>query len=479
MKGETSTAMSTSQPGKTGSSASSATKRDPWCVYQPRPEAPWNLRRVVHLHRRAGFAATWEEVQRDLRDGPAKSVDRLLAGKLSASWTPPDFESISRVLADAAVAAHDSARLKAWWFFRMLFGPDPLGERLTLMWHNHFATSNLKVSDLAAMYAQNELFRKKARRPFAELLGAAVRDPALLVWLDASANRKEHPNENLGRELMELFTIGLVYTESDVRDAARALTGWTIEEEAFQDVPSLHDDGDKTILGRKGRWHGDDLLKFLLEHPGTARRLAGRLCSEFMGENAVTVADIEELAAGLRAHQLDIGWAVQMILRSEAFFAERNLGNRVVAPVEYIVGAVRALQMFDPPPSTLVLADWATRLGQDLFYPPNVFGWPGGRAWITTRSVIARANCAASLIGGTGVGRPEAFDALGFARRHGGGRDIEEAISFYGQLLLGYEPGSELRKRLHSAAASRVAPEVDGARQIVALMLASPEAQLC
>jgi uncharacterized protein (DUF1800 family) len=471
--------MPTLQETDRDASAPSPADRDPWSTYEPRPEVPWNIRRVVHLHRRAGLAATWDEVQRDLRDGPAKSVDRLLAGKTSAPRTPPDFDSISKVLADAAVAAHDPARLKAWWFYRMLFGPDPLGERLTLMWHNHFATSNLKVSDLAAMCAQNELFRAKARRPFHELLGAAVRDPALLVWLDAAANRKEHPNENLGRELMELFTIGLVYTEGDVRDAARALTGWTIEEEAFQDIPSLHDVGEKTILGRKGRWRGDDLLKILLEHPGTARRLAGRLCQEFMGDNAVTTAHLDKLAAGLRARQLDVGWGVETIVRSEAFFAERNLGNRVLAPAEYIVGVVRALEMVDPPPSTLVLADWATRLGQDLFYPPNVFGWPGGRAWITTRSVIARANCAASLIGGIGVGRPEAFDALGFARRHGGGRDIEEALSFYGQLLLGYEPGTELRKRLHSAAASRAAAEVDRARQIVALMLASPEAQLC
>src|SRR5262245_41086458 len=180
-----------------------------WGRYEPSPDAPWDLRRVVHLHRRAGFAATWDELRRDLKAGPEASVGRLLQGKAREDAVPGDFESISGLLADAAVASNDPARLKAWWVYRMLFGPDPLGERLTLLWHDHFATSNLKVNDLAAMRRQNETFRRLARAPFGELLEAAVREPALLAWLDAPANRKGHPNENLARELMELFTLGV------------------------------------------------------------------------------------------------------------------------------------------------------------------------------------------------------------------------------------------------------------------------------
>src|SRR5262249_46036096 len=252
---------------------------------------PWNVRRVVHLHRRAGFGATWDEIQRDLADGPGASVDRLLAGKARAKGVPADFEGTSSRLLTATDLSHDAGRLKAWWVYRMLFGPDPLGERLTLLWHNHFATSNEKVADLAAMRRQNECFREYARAPFGRMLDAAVRDPALLVWLDAPANRKGHPNENLARELMELFTLGVGhYTEADVKEAARVLTGWTVTEGRFVEVPARHDDGPKTVLGRTGAWHGQDLLRMLLEHPATARRLAGRVCELFFGETAVAEA---------------------------------------------------------------------------------------------------------------------------------------------------------------------------------------------
>ncbi|HEV3079503.1 MAG TPA: DUF1800 family protein, partial [Gemmataceae bacterium] len=222
-----------------------------WSPYQPSSAQPWNLRRVVHLHRRAGFAATWTELQRDLAEGPKASIDRLLSGRAYRDGVPTDFESTSALLAESATAARDPNRLKAWWLYRMFFGPDPLGERLALLWHNHFATSNLKVEDLAIMLGQNALFRELARAPFGKLLNRVVRDPALLIWLDASANRKEHPNENLARELMELFTLGIGhYGERDVKEAARALTGWTLSEDGiFRDVSARHDAGEKTVLG--------------------------------------------------------------------------------------------------------------------------------------------------------------------------------------------------------------------------------------
>ena len=195
-------------------------------AYAPDDERPWNLRRVVHLHRRAGFAATWDEIQRDLKAGADKSIDRLLKGQ-SREGVPDNFRTVADQLAQRAAA--NPAWLKAWWAYRMYWGPDPLGERLTLMWHNHFATSYDKVDDTAVMRRQNEIFRERGRGPFGELLKAVVHDPALLIWLDAPANRKGNPNENLGRELMELFTLGVGhYTETDVKEAARALTGWKL-----------------------------------------------------------------------------------------------------------------------------------------------------------------------------------------------------------------------------------------------------------
>jgi uncharacterized protein (DUF1800 family) len=447
----------------------------PWAPYHPNDQSPWDLRRVVHLHRRTGFAATWDEIQRDLKDGPDASINRVLAGKAATEGVPEEFSKTADLLGESAVTSSDPARLKAWWVYRMLFGPDPLTERLALMWHNHFATSNLKVENLAAMRQQNELFRKLGRAPFGELLSAVVHGPAMLVWLDAPVNRKGHPNENLARELMELFSMGVGhYTESDVKEAARALTGWGLEDDVFTDVPARHDDGEKTILGHKGSWKGDDLVRMVLEHPATPRRLAWRVCELFLGEKALKTADVAALADGLRERHLDMGWAVETVLRSRAFFANDNLGDRVRGPVEYVIGAARALELFEPPSSTLVLAEWCGRLGQDLFYPPNVGGWPGGRSWLTTRSLIGRANYAAALVDGTRVGRPGPMDALALARRHGD----KDVVAFYTRLLLGTEPSSAWRGRLAAAVGPNVTEEGERARRLAALILAMPEAQL-
>jgi hypothetical protein len=182
----------------------------PWAAYEPSGDAPWNVARAVHLHRRAGFGATWGEIERDLADGPHAAVEQLLAKgrERGDRGGTDDFPRLASIIGDAAVASNNANRLKAWWVFRMLFSPDGLTERLALMWHNHFATSNLKVENLAAMRAQNETFRRLATAPFAELLRAMLHDPALLVWLDADRNVKGRPNENLARELLELFTLG-------------------------------------------------------------------------------------------------------------------------------------------------------------------------------------------------------------------------------------------------------------------------------
>jgi uncharacterized protein (DUF1800 family) len=462
--------------------------RGHWKPYVPGDRAPWNLRRTVHLHRRAAFAATWSELQRDLKEGPDKSITRLLRGQARSAGVPQDFEEFAAGLARRACEGtsltraapdRDPRPLKAWWVYRMFRGPDPLGERLTLMWHNHFATSNDKVRNLAAMWRQNETFRKYARAPFGELLGAVIRDPALLVWLDARANRKGKPNENLGRELMELFTLGIGhYSEKDVKEAARALTGWTVAEGRFKEDAALHDVGAKTILGRTGRWKGDDLVRMLLEHPATSRRLAWRLCDWLMGEKTVNAAGLDALAAGLRAHHLDIGWAVETVLRSQAFFADANLGSRVLGPVTFAVSILRALECFAPPPNSLVLAEWTAQLGQDLFYPPNVGGWAGGRDWLNAQAIIGRANFAAALVEGRLFSRATPLDALGLARRHRVVRDWDDVITFYGELLMGVAPDTPWRKRLLSGLGPKTPLTAESVRTLVALVVASPKVQL-
>jgi uncharacterized protein (DUF1800 family) len=421
------------------------------------------------LHRRAGLGANWAALQRDLADGPEASVTRLLEGhsRPAGAPTPEVFERTAAVLGEAATASSDPGRLKAWWFYRLLFSPDPLGERLTLMWHNHFATSIQKVGEPALMRRQNETCRRLARKTFGELLEAMVHDPALLIWLDAPANRKGHPNENLARELMELFTLGIGhYGESDVKETARALTGWTVTDGEFREAAARHDDGEKTILGKSGRWAGADVVRILLDTPATSRRLAWRLCDTFMGEEAVGKPEIDALAGVLRAHHLNIGWGVETVLRSRAFFAGPNIRTRVLGPVDFIVGTVRSLELLDPPPSTLVLADWCARLGQDLFNPPNVGGWPGGRSWLSARSLIGRTNFAAALVEGRGVGRDAPLDPTELARRYGRGRDGADAVGFCAEVLTG------------SPSTTPKACDGQAAGDAVARLLGAPEAQI-
>jgi hypothetical protein len=175
---------------------------------------------------------------------------------------------------------------------------------------------------------------------------------------------------------------------------------------------------------------------------------------------------------------MDVGWAVATVLRSQAFFAPANLGARVLGPVEYVVGAARALELVNPPPSSLVLSDWAARLGQDLFYPPNVGGWPGGRGWISPHTLIGRANYAAALVDGGLTRGGEPFDAAALPKRYGRGQDLDAAVTFYSELLLGAPPGPGGRERLRAALGPRAGAGPQALRRAAALTLASAEAQL-
>jgi uncharacterized protein (DUF1800 family) len=453
---------------------------DVWARYEPDDHAPWNRQRVVHLNRRAGFAATWTEIERDLADGPQKAVERVLTGQTAhgtdAGPNSDQFESMARTIGDAAVASGSPNRLKAWWLYRMLFSPDPLNERLALMWHNHFATSNRKVQDLALMREQNERLRKHARSDFGELLHATVKHPAMLVWLDADANRKGQPNENLARELLELFTLGIGhYTEEDVQQAARALTGWAVVGGRFGFRESRHDGGEKVFLTHRGQLDGDQLLEQLLQHEATAQRIASRICGIFFGESAIDNEARQSLIHGLRENDLNLGWAVETVLRSQRFFADANLRNRIAGPAEWLVGTVRALELTAPPPSTLLLAEWTTRMGQDLFYPPNVGGWKEGRAWLSSQGVLARANFAAALVEGRAWHPPQAPDLWKLVRRHRPTDNLSEAIVWFAELLWGYAPRQALRD---IEAAVKNEKEERRLPSAVALLLARPESQV-
>ena len=349
----------------------------------------------------------------------------------------------------------------------MVITPDPLHERLTAMWHNHFATSNVKVSDVGLMRRQNDTLRKFAKTKFGTLFENIAKDPSLLIWLDADANRKEHPNENLAREIMELFSLGEGnYTENDIREAARSLTGWTVRKGQFRTDDRYHDTGEKRIFNKVGPFNGDDLLQLLIQHPAAPKRIADRICQMLLGEGVATREQIESLAAGLREHDLDTMWAVETVVRSEAFYDASVINARVKSPIEYIVGAIRALEITDPPPSTLVLAESASNLGQSLFEPPNVFGWPGGRSWLTSRTLIARANFAASLIRGELHSQRSPFDGNQLAEQYGLTK-AADIRTFFAQLLFNQ---AELPEPFEALA--------QDTNRLVVAMLSSPEMQL-
>jgi len=300
----------------------------------------------------------------------------------------------------------------------------------------------------------------------------------VLIWLDADKNRAGHANENLGRELLELFTLGIGhYSEDDVQQSARALTGWKVVGNQFRFDDKGHDDGEKTILGRTGKFTGDDLLKIAAGEPATAGRLAWRICRTMLGESGADSGAIAALAAGLRERDLDVGWAVETVLRSERFFAAASIGSRVAGPPEYVVGAVRALECFAQPPSTLLLAESAARMGQDLFYPPNVGGWPEGRAWLSSGAIVARASFAAALVDGrlTHDGAP--LDLAALIERHASTTDLAGSVRWLGELLFGGLPQEtiEIVSREAARTAGQGRPPLATA---VLLLLSRPEAYL-
>ena len=372
-----------------------------WEEWLPSESEPWNQQRAIHLHRRAGFGGTWNEIQRDLKDGHHAAIKRFLDGNACESGVPENFDSLADLIGISAVGSNNPNRLQAWWFYRMIYSPDPLSERLCLMWHNHFATSNAKVESLQAMHRQNLLFRKYGRGRFGDLLKQVMRDPAVLVYLDANLNQASHPNENLGREMLELFSVGIEsYTEADVANAARCLTGLTVKDGSFEFLNELHDPGEKTLLGQTGDFDAEDAVRIAAQHPATAKRIVRRVCEMLMGENVVVPDNLNTLADQFLQNDSHIGWLVETVLRSKLFFSSGNVGNRVIGPTEFIVGCIRSVGAFAPPPSTLILVDWASRMGQRLFYPPNVFGFPQGRNWITTNWLIARQRFAEAMLDG-------------------------------------------------------------------------------
>jgi uncharacterized protein (DUF1800 family) len=419
-----------------------ATRSDAWVEdLSPIGPADWSYERARHLLERAGFGGTPEDIERLARMTPEQAVSWLVEyqsvenGHLkpfepsgvydpSLKVFPESRPAATRTAAKTGEAmgvavkpsgdrtlqpvvdrffywlratALETRRIANWWADRMVATNHPLEEKMALFWHGHFATGEEKVRDYRKMLVQLELFHRYATGNFRDLLIGVAKDPAMLVFLDAGKNVKGAPNENFGREVMELFTMGVGnYTESDIREAARAFTGWVDDDLRFKVDPAKHDDGEKTFLGRTGNFDGVDILNIILDQKVTANYIAGKIYRFFVRDDLSRPLQ-ERLGAIFRDNNYEIAPLLRTIFLSKDFYSPPSVGTRIKGPVELIVSTYRKLGVRELPGIPDFNAA-SGELGQVLLNPPTVAGWAQGRAWITPGTLLGRGNFARQVV---------------------------------------------------------------------------------
>lgn len=409
----------------------------------PLAESKWNEANAAHLLNRAGFGATPVEIERTRQKGLTSAVRDLVEVKPDAvnvpppAWAHPRNIRAQRMEIKAAKEQGDNFRskirearmmegdemidLRRWWLDRMLNGPAPLLEKMTLFWHGHFATSIQKVRDAYWMWLQNDTLRRYALGNFGALTKKISRDPAMMIYLDLQQSRQEHPNENWARELMELFTVGIgSYTEQDIRESARAFTGYRIDftTQQFRFAPFQQDQGTKKFMGRAGNLSGDDIIDTLVSQPACAQFI-GRKLWRFFAEDEPTPTIVDSVAATIRKHNFEMRPVLREIFSSAEFYSDRAMASQIKSPVQYIVQTSKILDTPAPPP--LAAQNAMRQMGQILFAPPNVKGWDGGKQWISTSTLLFRYNFANYLINGdailpANVRQPRQGADVGFGR---------------------------------------------------------------
>ena len=402
---------------------------------RPIAAGDWNARRAAHLLERAGFGATPEEIARVAAMTPQQAVDALVRPKVIDNQNLPPFDAsdihepgiepfpASRPAATEAAQAQGQAigvavkpagnrrlqpvvnkffywlrasrlethRVGYWWANRMLVTPRPLEEKMALFWHGHFATHEDKVRDARKMLQQLQLFQAQGLGNFRELMIGVARDPAMLAFLDAGVNVKGAPNENFAREILEMFTMGVgQYSEQDIRESARAFTGWNYQDLRFAFDPAQHDDGEKTVFGQRGRYDGVQVIDLILDQPVTAEYLADRIYRYFVRDE-ITPALRQTLGAVLRENRYEIAPLLETLFLSRDFYGPESVGTRIKSPVELAVSTYRKLGLTSIP-GVPDFNDTTRTLGQHLLYPPTVAGWAYGRSWITPGLLMERGN---------------------------------------------------------------------------------------
>ncbi len=381
---------------------------------------------ATHLLIRTGFAPSPADVAPYVGLTKAAAVERVLSTARTDAVTPlPTWTNDTPLTrAERNALTQDQRRdeqrkrsqdyddLRAWWMREILTTPSPLTERMTLFWHNHFTSGQDKVPEPQLMAQQNTLLRRHALGSFAAMLHDVAKDPAMLLYLDGASNRKGKPNENFAREVMELFTLGEgQYTQRDVSEAARAYTGWGVDPDTwrFDWRVQQHDDGIKTVLGHAGPFDGDAVLDILLGQTQTAQFVSAKLWREFVSDTP-DPAQLDSVASHFRSSGYDIKAALRALLVAPAFWDERNRGVLVSSPVEFIAGTVRRFDVTYS--STAQFARTSASLGENLFYPPNVKGWPGGATWINSSTLLARKQFVEQLFRATETARPHMGGAM-------------------------------------------------------------------
>ena len=391
-----------------------------------------------HLLSRAGFGPTPAEIRTLEMLDYSTAVDRLLAAFQPKAATPAPAwvndglgalrqkqQAMAQTTGDGKAVQvqpplqEQSRQLRNWWIEEMVATEQPLVEHMVLFWHNHFTSSLTKTYYPGSLYQQNEMFRANALGNFATLLKAVPRDPAMLLYLDGVRNVARQPNENFARELLELFTLGEGhYTEGDIKAAARAFTGWSIDRATGQFVflEQAHDGGEKTFLGQTGRFGGDEIIAILLNHPRTAETITEKLWREFVSLKPDR-AEIGRLAAVFRSSGYEIKPLMRALFLSPSFRDPANRAALIKSPVDLIVGTVRVLGL--PVPEKTQLARMMGGLGQSLFNPPNVKGWSGGESWITAYTLLQRQQILRRIVEATTVSQMEGMGGRRMERRQG------------------------------------------------------------
>ena len=460
---------------------------------------------TAHLMRRAGFGASWPEIERLAEQGYERTVEELLHPE---DQPPVDEHLLFRYHPTTEIPGGNVVHGQANYLFHMINTPRPLEEKMALFWHHVFATGNSKVDNCNHLMDQVQMFRDHGLGNYRDMLVRLARDPAMIYWLDNQDNHRDAPNENWGRELLELFSMGVgTYSEKDVFEASRAFTGWTVSAKMprfpygrfpwkFEFRPEDHDETDKTFLGHTGNLDGYDIIDIVVAQPACHRFVARHLYNFFVAdEPQVPAWQIEEprdpaavdaIARVLVESDLEIRPVMRFILNSEFFKSEAVRFARVKSPAEVVVGTLNMVEeMKGPVPYLEVdLSRQPGYMGQDILDPPSVEGWHTGKEWIYSGSLVARINFVSGMVSNPahrgvrriidrvaaeeGATEPEGF--------------VDSVLRYMGMVELGADTRSELIE--HAADAGPISFNGDGSgdgrvMEMMSLVAATREYQFC